>query len=155
VVVKDQGEGISEAVLGEACAMAALYSRAWSAGRASADAYWVTPEQVSKTAQSGEFVPKGGFIIRGKRNYIKDIEKRLAIGVVDHEGEAMVMGGPVASVSSRTEAWLELVPSNDRKETVAKEVARRLGAVLDEVMSAMPPGGCRIVSSHGLPEAGE
>ena len=132
--------------------MAAIYSRAWSAGRASADAYWVTPEQVSKTPQSGEFVPKGGFIIRGRRNYIKDIEMRLAVGWVEHEGETLVMGGPVASVSARSNAWLELVPSKDKKETVAKEVARRLGAVLDDVMPAMPPGGCRIVASHGLRE---
>ncbi|NOQ54659.1 MAG: DUF814 domain-containing protein [Thermoplasmata archaeon] len=152
VVIKDPGEGVPEHTLKEGCAMAAIYSRAWSAGRASADAYWVTPEQVSKTPQSGEFVPKGGFIIRGRRNYIKDIEMRIAIGWVEHEGERLVMGGPLASVSARSDSWLELVPSKDKKETVAKEVARRLGAVLDDIMPVMPPGGCRIVASHGLRE---
>ncbi len=152
VVVKDPGEGVSEAAVEEGCAMAAIYSRAWSAGRASADAYWVTPEQVSKTAQSGEYVPKGGFIIRGRRNYVKDIEMRIAVGWVEHEGERMVMGGPLASVSALADGWIELVPSKDKKETAAKDVARRLEADLEDVMPAMPPGGCKIARTHGIRE---
>ncbi|NIP37222.1 MAG: DUF814 domain-containing protein, partial [Thermoplasmata archaeon] len=90
VVVKDQGEGVSEEALEQGCALAAVYSRAWSSGRASADAYWVLPEQVSKTPQSGEFVPKGAFIVRGRRNYVKDIPMRAAVGLVEHEGDVMV-----------------------------------------------------------------
>jgi predicted ribosome quality control (RQC) complex YloA/Tae2 family protein len=152
VVVKDPGEGVSEQALEEACALAAVYSKAWSAGRASADAYWVLPEQVSKTPQSGEFVPKGGFIIRGKRNYVTDIEMHVAVGWVEHEEERMVMGGPVASVKAQAEGWVELVPSNDKKEATAKEVAKLLGAPLDDVVPVLPPGGCRIVGTHGLPE---
>jgi predicted ribosome quality control (RQC) complex YloA/Tae2 family protein len=152
VVVKDPGEGVTEVALEEACAMAAIYSKAWSAGRASADAYWVLPEQVSKTPQSGEFVPKGGFIIRGKRNYVNDIEMRVAVGWVEHDGERLVMGGPLPSVKGNTDGWVELVPSNDKKDVTAKEVARRLGADLENVVPVLPPGGCRVVASHGLPE---
>jgi predicted ribosome quality control (RQC) complex YloA/Tae2 family protein len=152
VVVKDPGDGVSEVALDEACSMAAIYSKAWSTGRASADAYWVLPEQVSKTPQSGEFVPKGAFIIRGKRNYIKDIEMRAAVGTIEHEGVPLVMGGPVASVRDRTDRWVELVPSNDKKEATAKEVSRTLGMPLDEVMPVLPPGGCRIVGTHGVRE---
>jgi predicted ribosome quality control (RQC) complex YloA/Tae2 family protein len=152
VVVKDPGEGVSETALEEGCAVAAIFSKAWSSGRASVDAYWVTPEQVSKTPQSGEFVPKGGFIIRGRRNYVKDIEMRMAIGLVEYEGELIVMGGPIPSVSSRSEGWIELVSSKDRKESTAKVVARKLGVELEDVVAVMPPGGCRITRTHGLPE---
>jgi hypothetical protein len=150
-VVKDPGAGVSEQALAEACNMAVIYSKAWSGGRSSADAYWVMPEQVSKTAESGEFVPKGGFIIRGRRNYLKGLEMRMGVGVVDHEGTALVMGGPVASLVARATAWAELVPSNDSKEAAAKEVARLLGAELDDVVKVLPPGGCRVVARHGLP----
>ncbi len=149
-VVKDPGTGVSDTALAEACAMAVIYSRAWSGGRASADAYWVTPEQVSKTAESGEFVPKGGFVIRGRRNYMKDLEMRVAVGTVEREGARLVMGGPVASVRAWSKGWVELVPSNERKEETAKEVARLLGASLDEVVAVLPPGGCRVVARHGL-----
>jgi len=152
VVVKDPGGGVSEEAIEQGCALAAQNSRAWSSGRASADAYWVMPEQVSKTPQSGEFVPKGGFIIRGRRNYIKDIPMKAAIGLVEHEGEWVVMGGPVPSVSYRSKTWVELVPSKDKKDTTAKQVARLLGAELDEVVAVMPPGGCRVVGTHGVPE---
>jgi hypothetical protein len=152
VVVKDPGEGVSEEAVEEGCAVAAVFSRAWASGRASADAYWVLPEQVSKTPQSGEFVPKGGFIIRGRRNYVKDIQMRAAIGLVDHEGETLVMGGPVGPVSARAGTWVELEPSKDRKETTAKEVARLLGAELEDVVAAMPPGGCRVAGTHGTGE---
>ncbi len=150
VVVKDPGGGVSERALEEACGLAVVYSKAWSAGRASADAYWVLPEQVSKTPRSGEYVPKGGFIIRGRRNYVKDLEMRLAVGLVDHEDELLAMGGPVQSVMARAERWVELVPSNDKKEATAKEVARLLGVDLDTVIQALPPGGCRIDSTHGF-----
>ncbi len=150
VVVKDQGVGVSEEALEQGCALAAVYSRAWSSGRASADAYWVLPEQVSKTPQSGEFVPKGAFIVRGRRNYVKDIPMRAAVGLVEHEGDVMVMGGPVECVSSRSGTWLELVPSKDKKEATAKRVARLLGVELDEVVVAMPPGGCRVEAVHGV-----
>ena len=149
VVVKDQGEGVTEEALEQGCALAAVYSRAWSSGRASADAYWVLPEQVSKTPQSGEFVPKGAFIVRGRRNYVKDIPMRAAVGLVDHEGETLVMGGPVPCVSGRARTWVELVPSKDRKETTAKGLARLLDTGVDEVIAVMPPGGCRVEAAHG------
>jgi predicted ribosome quality control (RQC) complex YloA/Tae2 family protein len=154
VVVKDPGEGVSEEALEQGCAVAAIFSRAWSSGRASADAYWVLPEQVSKTPQTGEFVPKGGFIIRGRRNYVKDIAMRAAIGLVEHEGDVLVMAGPVEAVSSRADKWVELVPSKDKKETTAKRVARLLDAELDEVVAVMPPGGCRVEGVHGVTEEG-
>jgi predicted ribosome quality control (RQC) complex YloA/Tae2 family protein len=152
VVVKDPGEGVSEGAVEQGCALAAVFSRAWSSGRASADAYWVMPEQVSKTPQSGEFVPKGAFIVRGKRNYVKDIPMRAAVGLVEHEGETLVMGGPLATVSAVAEAWVELVPSKERKDAAAKTVARTLGVELDDVVSVMPPGGCRVEAAHGIPD---
>ena len=33
-------------------------------------AYWVTPDQVSKTAPSGEYLTVGSFMIRGKKNFL-------------------------------------------------------------------------------------
>ncbi|MFW9995519.1 MAG: ribosome rescue protein RqcH [Candidatus Odinarchaeota archaeon] len=63
--------------IAEAALMAATYSKAWKAGLGSADVYYVNPDQVSYTAPSGEYIPKGGIIIRGKRNYIKNIGLKL------------------------------------------------------------------------------
>ena len=69
VVIKE-GESATEQELEEACAFALAHSKAWTAGASEGTAYWVLPDQVSKMAQAGEFVPRGAFIIRGRRNYI-------------------------------------------------------------------------------------
>src|SRR5439155_313571 len=57
-VIKD-GARAPETTLREACEFALAYSKAWSAGLASGSAFWVLPEQVSKQAESGEFLPRG------------------------------------------------------------------------------------------------
>src|SRR5207249_950656 len=65
VVVKE-GAKAGDATMREACEFALAYSKAWPAGMTSGSAFWVLPEQVSKQAESGEFLPKGGFVVRGK-----------------------------------------------------------------------------------------
>jgi hypothetical protein len=59
----------------------------------------------------------------------------------------------VESVRTNSDRWVEVVPSNDKKDVTAKEVSRLLGAPLDEVMPVLPPGGCRVVGKHGVREA--
>ncbi len=66
---------------------------------------------------------------------------RVAIGLVEHEGDLLVMGGPLPAVSAWASRWVELVPSKEKKEAAAKRVARLLDADLDEVVAAMPPAG--------------
>ncbi|HYB04064.1 MAG TPA: NFACT family protein, partial [Nitrososphaerales archaeon] len=41
------------------------FSRAWKDELGSADAYWVTPDQIKKSAPSGEYLPRGSFFIEG------------------------------------------------------------------------------------------
>ena len=42
-------------------------------------AYWVFAHQVSKSAQTGEYLPPGSFMVRGKRNFIQPT--RLELGL--------------------------------------------------------------------------
>jgi len=51
---------------GQACV---ARSAAWDA-KVVASAYWVYPEQVSKTAPSGEYLKTGSMMIRGRKNYL-------------------------------------------------------------------------------------
>ncbi|MDR0334829.1 MAG: NFACT family protein, partial [Methanomassiliicoccaceae archaeon] len=81
VIIKS-GNIAKEADLREACVFASAQSKAWSASIPEGSAFWVYPDQVSKTPQAGEFVPRGAFIIRGKRNYEYHLEMRLAIGEI-------------------------------------------------------------------------
>merc|ERR1712192_186782 len=55
--------------LNEAGQFAVCFSAAWDSKVLTA-AYWVTPDQVSKTAPSGEYLTVGSFMIRGKKNFL-------------------------------------------------------------------------------------
>ena len=45
-------------------------------------AYWVYPEQVSKTAPSGEYLTTGSMMIRGTKNYLSVAKMELGIGLL-------------------------------------------------------------------------
>lgn len=148
-VVKE-GSRASEATLREACEFALAYSKAWSAGLAGGSAYWVLPEQVSKQAESGEYLPRGAFVIRGKRNYLHDLPVRIAVGEVDVDGNRKVMAGPVSAVVARSTKYVVLEPGKEDRERFAKRLAATLEVPIEEVARALPAGGVRIAEAVGL-----
>ncbi len=148
-VVKE-GSRADEATLKEACEFALLYSKAWSAGLASGSAYWVLPEQVSKQAESGEFLPRGAFMIRGKRNYFHDLPVRMAIGEVEVEGHRKVMAGPVSAVAGRATKHVVLAPGKEDREKLAKRLAVLLEVPIEEIVRGLPAGGIAVVETNGL-----
>lgn len=148
-VIKD-GAKAPESTLREACEFALAYSKAWSAGLAGGSAYWVLPEQVSKQAESGEFLPRGAFVIRGKRNYVHDLPVRIAIGEVEIEGHRKIMGGPVSAVAARSKRYVVLAPGKEDREDVAKGLAVSFAVPIEEIVRAMPPGKVQVVERQGL-----
>jgi predicted ribosome quality control (RQC) complex YloA/Tae2 family protein len=148
-VVKE-GSKAGEATLREACEFALIHSKAWSAGIASGSAYWVLPEQVSKQAESGEFLPRGAFVIRGKRNYLHDLPVRMAIGEVEIEGHRKIMGGPPSAVMSRSTKYMVLVPGKEDRERVAKRLAATFEVPIEEIVRSLPPGSVEIAETVGV-----
>src|SRR3989338_9469069 len=68
---KKKGKIPSEITLQETANATAIFSRAWKLGMSTLDVFYVSPEQISKTPQSGEYLVKGAFVIRGKTIYLK------------------------------------------------------------------------------------
>ncbi|KAI1172852.1 fibronectin-binding protein A N-terminus-domain-containing protein [Nemania sp. FL0916] len=60
---------IPPSTLSQAGSLAVCSSSAWDS-KASMSAWWVTTDQVSKSAPTGEFLPTGSFMIRGKKNFL-------------------------------------------------------------------------------------
>ncbi len=149
VVVKE-GSKAGEGTLREACEFALLHSKAWPAGLGSGSAFWVLPEQVSKQAESGEYLPRGGFVVRGKRNYVHDIPVAMAVGEVEVEGHRKVMGGPVTALAGRSLRYAVLTPGDVDRERVAALLARALEVPTEEVGRVLPPGGSGIRRVQGL-----
>jgi predicted ribosome quality control (RQC) complex YloA/Tae2 family protein len=145
-----------ESSLSEAAAFAVSYSSVWKEGRFADDAYMVTPDQVSKTPESGEYIEKGGFVIRGDRTYFRDVPAEVVVGV-QCEPETRVVGGPPSAVDRRVEAGVRLKPGQYAQNDAAKLVYRRLKerfadetfvrkiASPDRVQEFLPPGGSDIV----------
>jgi len=145
-VVLKAGEGdIPERSINETAAFAACFSSAWSKGLGSADVYWVNPDQVSKTPQSGEFVTKGAFIIRGSRNYIRGLPLTLSVGKVDYEGER-IMAGPPEAVISHTETLATVKPGYTKKEEIARQIRNKIDPdklfVIEDIVRVLPSGKC-------------
>ncbi len=74
VIVKGRKYGdnqmdVPPRTLSEAGTMSLCFSKAWES-KIVTSAWWVYAKQVSKTAQSGEYLPTGSFMIRGKKNFL-------------------------------------------------------------------------------------
>jgi hypothetical protein len=98
------------------------YSRAWKDGLSSADSYWVTSEQVKKGAPSGQYLPKGSFVIEGKRNYIKGNEIRLAAGIMPLDNKYSFVCGPVEAINKRSLLYVALLPGGYDPMEISKKI---------------------------------
>ena len=133
----------SEQSVREACQFAVCFSRAWPAGQLSGSAYWVYPEQVSKTAESGEYVSSGSWVIRGKRNYLFDLPMHLYIGKINFSGETIPMVSPVPFESQGK--IIEITPGKTKRDEIARIVREALETSLEEIERILPPGTSEIV----------
>ncbi len=161
VIVKCEGKEVPQATIDEAAQFAACYSKAWKAGFASIDVYWVYGEQVSKTPPSGEYLPRGSFMIGGSRNYLRGVELKLAVGLVTRDGEALVVSGPPSAIAKEAAAYVTLVPGDEERGRVARRIAtilnehvRAMGLersiAVDDVLRVLPPGAAMVVEKRTL-----
>lgn len=152
IILKAGKDEIPESSINQAAAFAACFSSAWAKGLGSADVYWVHPEQVSKTPQSGEFVTKGAFIIRGSRNYIRGLPLTLSIGKVDYEGER-IMAGPPEAVAKYTENFSSIKPGYTKKEEIAMQIRNKIDPdkmfIIEDVVRVLPSGKCDFIDKKG------
>jgi len=144
----DKNIPISQRTLEEACVFAASYSKAWNQF-ADAQAYWVLPEQVSRTPQSGEFLPKGAFIIRGKRNHVR-CKLEIALGEIIVDDVRKIMAGPVESVKARTDKYIVLQSGVMKKNVIAAKLAKIFDVSLEAIQRILPPGDVTVVDTIGF-----
>lgn len=138
----------------EAGIFAVSHSRGWKNSIVSETAYWVKPEQVSRTPRSGEFLAKGAFIISGKRNYMPRLEMRLAIGMVTIETVEKIMCGPVNALKTHSDQYIVLESGGTEKNTLANRIAKIFNVPMETILSLLPSGKSHIVSFHGINEDG-
>ncbi len=141
--------------LEQAARFAISYSSVWKAGRYAGDAYMVSPDQVSKTPESGEYIEKGSFVIRGDRTYFEDTAVGCVVGI-QCEPRTQVIGGPPEAITEHAETTIEVEPGEFAQADAAKRIYRefrerfsdtgfvRKVASPDLIGEFLPPGGSRI-----------
>ncbi|MFW9931689.1 MAG: ribosome rescue protein RqcH [Candidatus Thorarchaeota archaeon] len=158
VIVKVPDEPPDEKTLEEAAQFAVTFSRAWQDGMSSGDAYWLSPEQVSFTPPSGEYLPSGGVMMYGNKNYINNVPVELAVGIILEDDNMIPMSGPSTAVETHCNVQVRIKPSEDKKGQLVKEIINALRRSLPEeqqslidqipqedIMRVLPPGGGRLV----------
>ena len=149
VVAKVSSDALNDNLLKQLGEFAASFSSAWRKNFTSQDVFWVEPDQVSKTPSSGEYVKKGAFIVRGRRNYIRGCKLEISIGLVDYDGEKRIMAGPTDAMKKFTNKFVTIKPGFTKKEKIAKEILSRINEdgllTLDDVVRVLPSGKCDFV----------
>ncbi|SFK88087.1 Predicted component of the ribosome quality control (RQC) complex, YloA/Tae2 family, contains fibronectin-binding (FbpA) and DUF814 domains [Halogranum rubrum] len=144
----------------EAAQFAVAYSSIWKEGRFADDAYMVSADQVSKTPESGEYVEKGSFVVRGDRTYYEDVAAEVAVGL-RCEPDTRVVGGPPSAIEDDTETSIRLQPGRYAQNDMAKMLYRKFRerfadqsfvrkvASADMIQEFLPSGGSDIVDGDG------
>ncbi len=138
-VVLKNNKGITEISINEAAQFAWCMSRAWNAGFGNGSVFYVTKSQVSKTPESGEYVPRGAWIIRGKKNYITHLELKLAIGMQRYQNRDYLVSAPPSALS---EPYVTIVPGEE--ENLVEKISDFLNVEKEAIYPVLPPGRSKI-----------
>ncbi|MFX0076365.1 MAG: ribosome rescue protein RqcH, partial [Candidatus Hermodarchaeota archaeon] len=135
VVIKNpENVEIPEKSIRETANFVASYSVAWKENWGIVDVFYVLPEQVSKTPPTGEYLPRGSFMISGKKNLVKGAKTELALTLefleIENESDLgahfyypKILCGPTSAFKNKNNL-LKIIPSKpgDTKGKLAKEI---------------------------------
>tara|TARA_R110002003_G_scaffold391_5_gene19465 strand:+ start:6454 stop:9567 length:3114 start_codon:yes stop_codon:yes gene_type:complete len=115
---------IPPSTLSQAGHLSVCTSDAWDS-KAGMSAWWVPADQVTKTGQTGEFLPPGMFKIKGKKEYLPPAQLIVGLAVMFEISEAskarhnkhrVLDGVNISAAEMAPEATEEVKPSQDSKE---------------------------------------
>ena len=145
-VIKSENKEIPPQTIQEVAQATASFSRAWVQAITTTEVYYVTPDQIKK-----EFgLPKGTFMIYGKRNYQKPVLE-VSVGITK---EQKVMCAPSTAIKKSCDNYIVIRPGSLKKSDAAKKIKKyletkaKIKTKLDDFMSVMPPGNVEIISMH-------
>ena len=151
VVVKNiNGVQPSELSMLEACNFSLSYSKAWGARVSGGHSFWVDNDKVSKTPNTGEFLAKGAFVIRGKRNWNRNLELNVAIGLIAYDGNPKFMGGPISSIEKHSEKYVIFRPGFTERKIVIRKLSEAFSAESTDIEKLLPSGGFDLVKTKGI-----
>ena len=151
-ILKD-AQNAPDTSMNEIASATVCFSRAWREGMYGVSAFWVYPDQVKKSAPSGEFLPKGSFTIEGQRNFIKSETLKLAIGIIPIDEDYILTCGPPEPIIKNSICYAIIEPHGSEMVEAAKririeflkleeEITKKIS--IDEFVRALPAGKSQI-----------
>jgi len=131
-IIKD-AENIPDTSMNEVAHATVCFSRAWREGLYGVKAYWVHPEQVKKSAPSGEFLPKGSFTIEGQRNFINPGNLKLAVGIIPQEDGHALTCGPPETIKKNSICYAIIEPHGLEMVDTAKKIRIEFSKIYEEI----------------------
>ncbi len=138
----EDARGLEESILQEGAQIAVCWSRAWGSGGAAATAFHARSTQVSKTTETGESLSRGSFVVRGQRNWHRNIPLEMAIGLSTVNGVPLPLSGIPKTISRICKRWIKITPGREKKESIANKISKATGLAQEDVLSCLPPGNC-------------
>lgn len=145
VVIKKGKQEINEESIKQARIFTATYSKAWENNLKEVEVMKVSPDQVTKEAQAGEYLQKGSFMIYGKRS-LKRAPLQLSIGVTNIDGTNKLMGGPHDAIQKHCKKITKIIQGNQRKSEISNKLKKKYKLKKnDEILKILPNGGSTIL----------
>lgn len=131
----------------QAASFAMINSSAWKNKVYSTEVYSVKPEQVTKTANPGESLGTGAFVIRGQREYYKKLNLKLK---VVYDKEKGLYACPILLIEKEGKEDVVVVPGKDSKSVTSKKIKeifskKGISLAQEEIDSVLPPGNFDIL----------
>lgn len=153
-ILKDVPESIPFDSLNEVAHATVCFSRAWREAMYGMSGYWINPDQVKKAAPSGQFLPKGSFVLEGQKNFVKVPNLRLAVGILQKDDQYLIMCGPPDPVKKSCLCYAVIEPGESAMPDIAKKIRLEFIKLIEDVakhftiddyVRVLPAGGSRIV----------
>jgi predicted ribosome quality control (RQC) complex YloA/Tae2 family protein len=163
-ILKNDKKEILPTSLNEIAHATVCFSRAWREAMYGLNAYWVEPEQVKKAAPSGQFLPKGSFVIEGQRNYVNISTLKLAVGLVKQNADYLISCGPPQPIKKNSICYVIIEPAGYEMVEIAKKIKLEFNKMtdnvakslsIDEFVRVLPAGDSHIAESGLGEQAGE
>ena len=140
VLVKNpEGKEIPKQTIKEAAEFCGSYSKAWKVGIFAVDVYYIKPDQVKK--EGG--LPTGSFMIHGKREWVRQIPVKVAVGIKENE----VIFGPEDMVKKKVSNFILIVPGDKPANEVADKIQKTLKTKVEKekIVRIIPYGKGRLL----------
>ena len=87
--------------------------------------------------------------LRGQRQWFKDLDVKMGIGLVSINGVPLLMGGTPERIKQLCQRFAIISPGLTKKDRLANRIYKNTGLMTDDILSILP-GASEIIEDNGI-----